>query len=397
MSGLSPAYRAAFAGMFVMAAVMGIGRFVYTPILPLMIGDGALNAAEAGFVAGANFLGYLLGALAASLSIFAPHRRKWAFGAIALSIATGAAMSLEPGLAAMSVLRFASGLASAFAMIFSTAIVMRRLAVESRQGLTAIHFAGVGMGIALSALLVSALAGLGVQWEEIWVWTASLALAMFLCAWLLLPPPMEQAIRSEPDDTGDALPRSLWQFIASYGVFGFGYVISATFLNTMAVAVPEFRPLEPWVWAIVGLACLPSILAWNRVAARMGLPVAYALACLVEACGVLLPIVWQSPAAIVISAASLGGTFIAATALGLTFARQMAPQAAARAIALMTASFGLGQMIGPVVAGILFDRTGNLDLASILAALALLAAAILAWSYRNSRPVPQHGVPSHIR
>ena len=66
--GASTAIRTALAGLFMMACVMGIGRFVYTPILPSMIAGGALGVREAGLVAGANFLGYLVGALGASFT-----------------------------------------------------------------------------------------------------------------------------------------------------------------------------------------------------------------------------------------------------------------------------------------------------------------------------------------
>ncbi|MEM7464499.1 MAG: YbfB/YjiJ family MFS transporter [Pseudomonadota bacterium] len=195
----------------------------------------------------------------------------------------------------------------------------------------------------------------------------------------LLPrePPIS-AFAGNDEDRPQPISGVLWIFIASYGFFGFGYVILATFINAMAKSEPVLQPIEPWVWIIVGISVIPSVWLWNLVVVRIGNIATYVLACFTEAVGVGLPAFIVSPLASVIAAILLGGTFVALTAIGLSHARQLAPENTSRAIALMTASFGLGQMIGPVVAGLLFEQTGNLALASNLAALALVIAAGLA-------------------
>lgn len=361
-----------------MAVAMGIGRFVYTPILPMMLDAGALSAAQAGLVAGFNYLGYLIGALAAVSGRFAPCRRHWLFAALAASAATTGAMAFADGLVAMMALRFASGVASAFVLIFVTTLVMARLAAERRPRLAAVHFGGVGLGIAASAVLVSLLAAGGLNWPGTWL-AAGLAALVGLAGVVILlpvaaaetPPPPRR-----PGDRAGSAPLAL--FIASYGCFGFGYVITATFINAMARSEPALLAAEPYVWVAVGLAGMPSVWLWNLVASRVGPMTAYGLACAVEAAGVGLSVAVPSPLALIASAVLLGATFIAITALGLARAREMAPADPAGAIALMTASFGLGQMIGPVVAGWLFERLGDLVAASWLAALGLVAAALLA-------------------
>lgn len=362
-----------------MAAAMGVGRFVYTPFLPLMIADDALNASSAGFVAGANFLGYLVGAFAASLFFFSKNARLWMliglFGGVILS----AAMAFDLGLAWMATVRFLSGMASAFAMIFVTVSVMAIIVAKGAPGLSAVHFAGVGVGIAVSACLVSFLNFMGMDWRQIWVAAAVLGLAAVILAIILLPrDDSESTSKTSKTEDRSAISPALWIFIASYGFFGFGYVILATFINAMAKAEPMLQPIEPWVWIIVGISVIPSIWLWNKVVTRIGNIATYVLACFTEAIGVGLPAIIVSPIALVIAAILLGGTFVAITAIGLSHARRLAPESTSRAIALMTASFGLGQMVGPVVAGILFERTGDLAVASKLAAIALVMAAGMA-------------------
>lgn len=377
---LSPAMRAALAGLLAMAAAMGIGRFVYTPILPLMIGEQALDAGDAGLVAGANYLGYLLGAIVASAGVFVGRRRFWFSCGLAASLATTAAMGLGPGFAAMAATRFLSGVASAFAMIFVTSIVMSQLAQARRPGLIALHFGGVGFGIAGSAALVTLLSSADFHWQAIWLWSAGAGAIAAALAWIALPAvppaPVQPAIYRRSGLPASVRP--LATLIVSYGLFGFGYVVTATFINAMARADPALAPVEPWVWMVVGLSGAPSVWAWNRVSAWSRPAIAYAAACLAEAVGVALSVLVIHPAALLLSALLLGATFMAVTSIGLAQARQMSPANPARPIALMTAAFGFGQMLGPIVAGFLFQRTGNLYLASMLAALALALSACLA-------------------
>ena len=128
---------------------------------------------------------------------------------------------------------------------------------------------------------------------------------------------------------------------------------------------------------IVGLAALPSTAAWSWAGTRFGPRHAYAAACLLEALGVAAGGLWTTPAGALLAAALLGGTFMGITALGFAAARTLAPDDQRRAFALTTAGFGVGQIAGPVVAGLLLDRTGSFAAPSLLAAGALLLAALL--------------------
>jgi predicted MFS family arabinose efflux permease len=370
--------RLAFGGLLAMAAAMGIGRFVYTPILPVMISELHWSKVEAGLVASSNFLGYLVGALLVGRSVFVANPRPWLLTALAISTATTAGMAVSSQTHLLMTIRLIGGMASAFVIICASTLVLERLAAAGRGPLAAIHFAGVGAGIVVSAIIVAALTASGAGWQEMWIATGLTALAstLFVAAWI----PAAATSQSPAPQRQDTLTRpSLAGIATAHGLFGFGYVITATFLITIVRETASIRPLEPWVWVLVGVATIPSVPVWQRLGQRVGLLKAYAVACLVEAGGVAASVEWVSPAGICVSAILLGGTFMGLTALGLMGARELSGGQPQRALGLTTASFGFGQMIGPTVAGVLSEYSGSLRAASLAATAALVLAAALAF------------------
>ncbi len=372
----------ALGGCIALAAAMGIGRFVYTPILPFMVEGLGLSQAEAGVIASANFLGYLLGALAAARASLPGGRRRWFLVALALSGLTTAAMALEASVIFFLLLRFAAGIASAFVLVFASALVLDRLAAAGRPGLSAVHFGGVGLGIALSAVLVALLAEGGAGWRGLWLASGGLAL-LALGAVLRLMPAEREAPATAAAGGPRRAERRLVALIAAYGLFGFGYVITATFISTLVRLTEGLQWLEPYVWLTVGLAGLPSVALWGWIGRRIGNARAFALACLVEGVGVALSVLGSGPLAVLLAAILLGGTFMAITALGLVHARSLSRGDPRRAIALMTAAFGLDQMIGPSFAGFAYGLGESFLLPSLVAAGALFIAFALTMEWRR--------------
>ena len=149
--------RFAVAGMISLAVAMGIGRFVYTPLLPGMMDELGLSASNAGLIASANYLGYLVGALVAAGGWAHGRERLIVLTAIAASAIFCVLMGLTENFAAFLLIRFAAGFASAFTLVFLVTIVFSHLAAAGRSDLQAMHFSGVGLGIVLSALMNGAL------------------------------------------------------------------------------------------------------------------------------------------------------------------------------------------------------------------------------------------------
>lgn len=376
----------ALGGMIAMAAAMGVGRFVYTPILPFMAEALSLTKSEAGLIAAANFLGYLAGALAGATGLLRGNRRNWLLAALAVSAATTGAMALTVSIPAFLLLRFAGGVCSALVIVFGSALVFDRLASAGRPNLSHVHFAGVGVGMAVSAVIVAALGVIAVGWTGQWIASGAAAAAALILVILLLPTGPGDSVPPAAAATSSTIDRRFVPLTLSYGLFGFGYVITATFISVLVRQTPSIAPIEPVVWLIVGLAAIPSVALWTWIGRRIGNPSAIALACLVEAVGVAATVLFDSAAAVLIGGALLGGTFMGITAVGLITARELSTGDPRRRIALLTAAFGTGQMIGPAYAGYVSDVTGGFTIPTLTASAALMIAAALAMMARKVPP-----------
>lgn len=298
----------AFGGSIALAAAIGVGRFVYTPILPPMVEALGLSKALAGLIASANFLGYLIGALVAAMPILPGFRRLWLLGALTVSALTTGGMGLTQALPAFLILRFIGGVASAFALILASASVLERLAKTDYAGLSSLHFGGVGIGIAVSAILVAAMLQVTASWQSLWLASGVLSFAATAAVAQLLrdqaTPRRHSGGRTAPTDG-----RGLARIIIAYGLVGFGYVITATFLVAIVRNAPTIRPLEPVIWVVFGVAVVPLSAFWTRTAIRLGIPKTFALACLTEAAGVAVSVVWQSKFGVFLAAILVDGAW----------------------------------------------------------------------------------------
>ncbi len=372
----SPPLRLAIAGALSLGAAVGIGRFVYTPILPSMMASLGITSGQAGWIASSNFLGYLLGALIATHGHFAKSPRLWLILALAASALTTAAMGLTDAVPLFLILRALGGVASAFVLVFASTLVLARLARAGQGGLSAVHFAGVGCAIALSAAATAALAAAHFDWRVMWAASGGLTLlALFAVLWLM--PQDDPAAPPTPPSTADGPTEGALSLMFAYGLFGFGYVVTATFLVTIVKTYAAARSVQPFVWLVVGLAAIPSVGFWTVIGDRIGIRRAFAVACAVEALGVAVSVLSPTAPGATIAAVLLGGTYMGITALGLVAARQAQPHNASAILGRMTAAFGLGQMIGPAFAGWLAERLGGFGLASLIASAALLVSAAL--------------------
>lgn len=367
-------------GIAALAISQGIGRFAYTPLLPSMQQALHFGPDVAGYLAAANYAGYLIGALAAAA--VPPHRPRTAVlrASLVICIASVFAMALTTSLWAWAVLRTVAGIASAFVLVLASDFVFLALSRIGRPSLKAVLFGGVGAGTALAGAVVVATVG---PWGWAGGW-AAIALAAALLAplcWLGLQAPDHASGPSREPAHGAADARHagfpVALLLAAYFCEGLGYIVSGTFLVAIVATMPAVSAYAPQTWIVVGLAAVVAAPLWAALAGRIGLAGALIAAHIVQAVGIVLPVVSQSLPAVLVAAVAFGGTFTSISGLALGFGGQLAPLRSARLIGVLTAVFGIGQVLGPVIAGELAARSGSFALSLVLAAAAVAFGAVL--------------------
>lgn len=367
----------AWIGLAGLAVAMGIGRFAFTPVLPLMRQEGSVGLVDGGWLATANYIGYLTGAL---ICIWCHPRPAAAvrWGLLSIAVLT-LAMGLTQGFWLWLVLRFLAGAGSAFVLVGVSAWAMPRLALVQKETWSGYVFSGVGVGICFAGILclVAGIVALGANLT--WIALGVVAALFTLVLWLPLTGDDGHEVLP-PKSRPAPLSREAWLAALCYGAFGYGYIIPATFLPAMARDVITDPVMFGMIWPVVGAAGAISTICAAKFLPHHSARRLWIAGQWVLAVGVVAPVFVVNLYALLFAALCVGSTFMVITMAGIREARRLGGAHPGRLIALYTAAFAVGQILGPPTVSLFH---GGLVVPSVIAALVLVVSnLVLGWSAR---------------
>ena len=329
-----------------------------------------LSPALGADLATANFIGYLAGALA-GIAVPAVVRSAAVLrGSLLVLVATLALMPLTHDGTAWFLLRLVAGAASALIFVIAVSAMLSGVR-EHAHHLVGWAFGGVGAGIALSGLLVVAVQAAS-TWQAAWWTCAALAALLAGVAWPLAPEPEPGSSEAAGQTERPLTHRWFLALLASYTFEGIGYIIAGTFL---VAAIQQGVPgrLGSGAWIVVGLAALPSCALWTRLARRWSRPALLLTSLTIQAVGIALPALLGGATPALVSAVLFGATFMGVSTIALSIGAHLQVP---RAVALLTAGYSAGQILGPLLAAPLLSH--GYHQALLLGSALVVAAAVAA-------------------
>src|SRR6185369_4457377 len=266
--------------------------------------------------------------------------------------------------AAWPALRLAAGVASAFVFIYTSAWCLGQLSRLGLAAMGALIYAGPGGGIVLGGLAATIMVPLG--WSAALGWLIFGVLAALLTAaiWSTFatrsegtvaapaPPSIAAPHQSQPHGAAEVALLAL-----AYGLAGFGYIITATFLPVIARQSLSGSPWLDMFWPILGAGTIVGVMIASRIRGAGDLRVRLAVCYLIQALGIAASLWSPTLAGFAIGSLLLGLPFTAITFFALQEVRRLRPAAPAGLMGLITAMYGLGQIVGPPLAAALLARS----------------------------------------
>lgn len=383
---LSEQFKAQLACVIGGIITVGIARFAYTPMLPEMVADIGLTETVAGFLAAANYAGYLSGALLISLIHNLQLKVKlYRYGLIA-AVFTTLCMAATTNEWLWYVLRYISGLSSAAGILLGAGLLMHWLRQNKAKAELGIFFSSLGIGIVITAITAQ-LIKVQYSWDQQWIIYGLLSLLLIFPVMFWFPDFTKSTVDSQQIDHKETQLLPSKQFFltlqAAYFCAGFGYVVTATFLITIVELLPNMKGLGWVVWLLVGIAAAPGCWLWDLYVRKVGLWSSLFQAYILNMVSTALLLFDPSATVVFISAVIYGFSFIGIVSMTLSMIGRLYPENSSRSMSHLTFSYGLAQVIAPALVGIIAEKSESftdgliITVVVMLIGIGLLARAVI--------------------
>lgn len=388
------------AGICSLVLCMGLGRYAFTPMIPVMQGQELITESSAGLLAGWGYMGYLVGLFVVWLvSDLKAKDFFYRYGLVVSVIAT-AVMAMNEHILVWGVSRFFAGISAAAGFMFGAGLIVNWLHQNGHSIRLGVYFCGMGLGIVFSALAVEFLHEmLGLHWRLQWLVLAALGMVLLVPAMGLLPLPKPET--HEPLNTSRGvlaeLPsaRWLWLMQGAYFCAGFSNTMNVTFTSLMA----EMQPLPGFgakMWLVVGLAATPAPLIWEAIARRISYLDALMLAFATNIIGNLVLVNTASLEGTIGAAVLFGFSFMGIVSLTLTTVGRRFRGQSSQIMGRLTLGYCIAQVLSPIASGALAESRGSFTL-PILGVVALMLLGLFFLTAVRREDVYRHDKPLFAR
>ncbi len=383
--------RVFIAGICSLVLTLGIARFAYTPLLQVMQDAEVLNDAIGGWLAAFNYMGYLTGTvIAASISNLQIKDRLYRVSLV-IAVLSTMGMAMTENWVIWAILRYFAGTTAAGGLLLGSGLILNWLIRHGHRMELGVHFGGVGVGIAITAVAVEWMTP-AFSWVEQWELFTVLAVLTALPAWFWLPRPESHDTTHTGQQLKDTPPSRRWLRLLtlSYFCVGIGYVVYATFLVVIANNQPGLQGYGNWAWLLVGLTTIPSCVMWDRIARRFGELQAMIFAYSFMTLSIFIMAFDVPVSLLIISALIYGGTMMGIVSLILTLVGKFYPTRPAKPMGKISFFYAIAQIIAPAGAGYIAEITGRYSMAMLIATAVMVIGTIIL--VQLSRVSPFDGV-----
>lgn len=380
------AYKQLVLSMLALMIAMSISRFAYTPILPFMQQDTSMNNQNAGLLATFNYLGYLIGAI---IPMFITIKSK-VFDLklyVMINVISVILMGFSEHFLIWSVLRIIAGITSGTIFVVASNVALEALRMANKQSISGILYSAVGIGIFSSSIFIF-LYTQAQTWKATWIILGVVALmaGIIILTSMKDNPSISKHSTSSNQNQGKALNRAfIIPFSIAYFFEGAGYIVTGTFLVALIKTIPAYADYAALSWMFVGLGAMPATLIWSLFAEKIGYKKAIYSALILQIISVGLPIFSHHMLGLIVASMLFGATFLGLTTLFMSKSQELMYHTNQKLnlVSLLTVIYSVGQMIAPMIAGVLIGDSNNYQLALTFAMILLILGFIFSViSYR---------------